>query len=67
MGGVGPVACQGFLVGGTCVCVLVVGAESSLWSAMKCPLVSFGVSGLVWLWASLSFNVQDCVPLLLEN
>ena len=26
---------------------------SSLWSAMKCPVVSFGVSmGLVWLWAA---------------
>ena len=26
---------------------------SSLWSAMKCPVVSFGVStGLAWLWAA---------------
>ena len=30
MGGVGLGACQGFLVGGTCVCVLVCGAESLL-------------------------------------
>ena len=26
---------------------------SSLWSAVKCPVVSFGVSmGLAWLWAA---------------
>ena len=30
MGGVGLVACQGFLVRGACVCVLVDGAESLL-------------------------------------
>ena len=30
MGGVGLVTCQGFLVGGTCVCVLVGGAGSLL-------------------------------------
>ena len=30
MGVVGPVACQVFLVGGACVCVLVVGAGSHL-------------------------------------
>ena len=30
MGGVGPVACQGFLVGGVCVCVLVDRAGSLL-------------------------------------
>ena len=30
MGGVGLVACQGFLVRGACVCVLVGGAESLL-------------------------------------
>ena len=30
MGGVGPAACEGFLVGATCVCVLVDGAGSSL-------------------------------------
>ena len=41
-----------FLVRGACVCVLVGGAES-LWSAMKYPVVSFGVPmGLAWLWAA---------------
>ena len=33
---------------------------SSLWSAVKCPVVSFGVSmGLAWLWAAriLMFKV----------
>ena len=43
MDGVGAVACQRFLVGGTCVCVLVDGAGSLLWSAVKCPVVNFGV------------------------
>ena len=43
MGGVRPVTCQGFLVGGACVCILVDGAGSPLWSAMKCPVVSFGL------------------------
>ena len=55
MGGVGPVSCDGFLVGGTCVC-LCSGAWnliSFLWRALQCPAVSFGVSmGLIWLWAS---------------
>ena len=41
---VGAVACQRFLVGGTCVCVLVDGAGSLLWSAVKCPVVGFEVS-----------------------
>ena len=42
VGGVGRVACQGFLVWEACVCFLV--------SAMKCPVVSFEVSmGLVEL------------------
>ena len=44
MGGVRLVACQGFLVREACICVLVGGAGSLLWSAMKCPVVSFGVS-----------------------
>ena len=44
MGGVTPVTSQGFLVEGACVCVLVDGAGSPLWSAMKCPVVSFGTS-----------------------
>ena len=41
MGGVGPVACQGFLIREACVGVLVGGA-------MKCPVISSEVSvGLV--------------------
>ena len=49
MGGVGRVACQGFLVREACVGVLVgVSWISSLWSAMKCPVMSFEMSfGLV--------------------
>ena len=64
MGVVGPVACQVFLVGGACVCVLVdrtcVCVLSSLWSAIKCPVVSLGVSmGFAWLCAAciLMFKV----------
>ena len=48
MGGVGPVACQGFLVREACVRVLVGGDGSLLWSAIKWAVVSFEVSiGLV--------------------
>jgi len=44
---------QSFLVRGACICVLVGGAGSLLWIAMKCPVVSFGVSiALAWLWAA---------------
>ena len=48
MGGVGRVGCLGFLVREASFGVLVGGAGSPLWSAMKCPVVSFEVSvGLV--------------------
>ena len=60
MGGVIPVTCQGFLVGGACVCVLVDEAGSPFWSAMECPVVNFGVSiGLSCLSAAyvLMFRV----------
>ena len=39
MGGVGPVACYGFLVGGTYVCVLADGAGSRL-SGEQCSVHS---------------------------
>ena len=39
------VACQGFLVREACVGVLVGGAGFfSLWSAMKCPVMSYEMS-----------------------
>ena len=41
VGGIGQLACQGFLVKEACVDVLVL---SSLWSAMKCPVVSLEMS-----------------------
>ena len=44
MGGVGGVACQGFLVREACVGVLVGEAGFLLWSAMKCPVVSIEMS-----------------------
>ena len=61
MGGVGLMACQGFLVGGSlCLCSGGWNWMSSLWSAMKCPVVSFGVSmGLTWLWADSVFMFRD--------
>jgi len=44
---------HGFLVRGTCICFGGWSCISSLWSAMKCPVVSFGVSMcLVWLWTA---------------
>ena len=44
MGGVGRVACQGFLVREACVGVLVGGAGFLLWSAMNCPVMSYEMS-----------------------
>ena len=45
MGGVLPVACQGFLVREACVGVLVGGScICSLWSAMKYPVMSYEMS-----------------------
>ena len=60
MGGVGQVACQSFLVREACVGVLVVGAGFfSLWSAMKCPVMSFEMSvGFVWLWAACILKLR---------
>ena len=48
MGGVGQLACQGFLVREACVSVLVGGLISSLWSAMECPVVSSEMGLCVW-------------------
>lgn len=56
-GGFGPVACEDFLVGGICVCVLLDGT-ASLWKAMQCPVGSFGVYIVLCGFDSLSFNVQ---------
>ena len=48
MGGVGQVACQGFLVRKACQCSGGWSWISSLWSAKKCPVVSCEMSvGLV--------------------
>ena len=45
MGGFGRVACQGFLVREACVCVFAGWSwTSSLWSAMKCPVMSYEMS-----------------------
>ena len=55
MGGVGPVASECFLIGRTCICVLVNGTGSHLSAGhcSQCPVVSFGVSmDFVWLWAA---------------
>ena len=68
MGGVGLVACQGFLVRGACVCALWV--ELDLFS-LECNEGSssefWGVYGLDMALDSLFFNAQGCVPALLEN
>ena len=60
MDGVGLVACQGFLVRGACVCVLVVGSGSLL---LKCNEVScsefWGVYGFGMALNRLSFTTLD--------
>ena len=63
VGGVGQVACQGFLIRGACVCVLVGGAGSLL----KCSVVSssefWGVCGFGWLWAACLLMLRAVVLL----
>ena len=68
MGGVGPVDCDGFLVGGTCVCVLADGAGSCL-SGGQCSVHSefCGVYGFDMALGNPSFNLQGCVPILLKD
>ena len=44
MGGVVSVVFQGLLVREACVGVLVGGAGFLLWSAMKCPVMSYEIS-----------------------
>ena len=44
VGGVGVVACQGVLVSGACICVLVGGAWSFLLDCSEVSSVIFGVS-----------------------
>ena len=41
MGGVGPVAYEGFQVGGTCVCILVDGAGFHLSRGQRVPSSEF--------------------------
>ena len=68
MGGVGLVACQGFLVRGACSCVLVSRAGSLLSEVQRSASSEFGgVYGFGVALGSLSFNAQGCVPALLEN
>ena len=40
---------------------------SSLWSAMKCPVMSYEMSGFGVTLGSLYIEAQGCVPVLLEN
>ena len=68
MGGVGLVACQGFLVRGACSCVLVGRAGSLLSEVQRSASSEFwGVYGFCIALGSLSFNAQGYVPVLLEN
>ena len=52
MGGVVPVAYEGFLVREACICVLVDGAGLFLWSAMKCPVMR-----CQWVWSDFGLPV----------
>ena len=68
MGGFGPVACESFLVGRICVCVLL-DRTRSLLSETKCS-VQYGVLGVYGFCMALnspSFNVQGYAPALLED
>ena len=68
MGGDESVLCESFLLG-RLVSVLVNGAGSCL-SGGQCRsqwFVFWGVCGFGMALGSLSFNVQVCVPVLLEN
>ena len=68
MGGVGLMACQGFLIMEACVCVLVHGTGSLLSECNEVSSSEFlGVYGFSMALGSSSFNVQGCVPVLLEN
>ena len=68
MGGVGQVACQGFLVRGACVCVLVGGLDLfSLVCNEGSSSEFWGVYGFDMALGSLFFNAPGCIPALLEN
>ena len=68
VGGIGLVACQGFLVREACVCVLVRGAGSLLSGCNEVPSSEFlGVYGFGMDLGSLYFNVQCCVPSFPKN
>ena len=68
MGGVGRVACQGFLVMEACVHVLVGGAGSLLSECREVPRSEFlGVYGFGVPLDSLYIEAQGYVPVLLDN
>ena len=68
MGGVGLVACQGFLVRGACICVLVGGAGSLLSEVQLTSNSEFwGVYGFHMTLGGLHINAYGYVPALLEN
>ena len=59
MGGVGLVACQGFLVREACFCVLVGRAGSLLSEVQRSASSEFGVyMGLAWLWAACLLRLR---------
>ena len=68
MGWVGPVSCEGFLAEGTCVCVLLDEAGSHISGGRSVSSGEFWV--YLWVWYGFEqpvFNVQGCVPVLLED
>ena len=58
MGGIGLVACQDFLVGGDCACILVVGTGSLLSGVSSSEF--WGVYGFAMDFGSLSFSAELC-------
>ena len=67
LSGVWPMPCEGFLVGGICVCVLVSGARSCVSEGQWLGPGWFGASmGSVWLWAAY-LPMFRVVPYLAEG
>ena len=69
MGGMGPVPCEVFLLGGTCACVLVGGARSRLSEEQFLgPVECFGgVHGFSMALGTLSASMQDCASVWLKD
>ena len=68
MNGIGPVPCEGFLVGGLIPMFWRMELDLvSLKSSVMSSSVFWGVYGFGMVLGSLSANVQGCVPIFLRK